>query len=167
MKDSRTKNRSKKNNAATFFYCAFTLPALTIGASAYADDVVLEPTSDTTKTQTLAQTLPSPTQRSQASSASQASQANSASKRRADQGGQVRNDQPDTTNAIVNAEANQTVTPPTPQSSQAASKGFIADSHLNLQFRNYSDYFQAPPRSIVTRGFRARKPTTNQASHKA
>ena len=58
--------------------------------------------------------------------------------------GQVRNDQPDTTNAVVNAEADQTVTPPTPLSSQAASKGFIADSHLNLQFRNYSDYFQAP-----------------------
>ena len=57
MKDSRTKNRSKKNNAATFFYCAFTLPALTVGASAYADDVVLEPTSDTTKTQTLAPTV--------------------------------------------------------------------------------------------------------------
>ncbi|NYH16001.1 hypothetical protein GGD41_003229 [Paraburkholderia bryophila] len=56
----------------------------------------------------------------------------------------MRNDQPDTTNAIVNAEASQTVEPPSPPSSQAASKGFIADSHLNLQFRNYSDYFQAP-----------------------
>ena len=144
MKDSRTKKWSKKTNAATFFYCAFTLPALSIGASAYADGAVLEPTSDTAKTQTLAQTFSSPTQRSQATPSSQTPQANTPGKRRAEQGGQVRNDQPDTTNAVVNAEANQTVTPPTPPSSQAASKGFIADSHLNLQFRNYSDYFQAP-----------------------
>src|SRR5258707_6904871 len=83
MKDSRTKKRSKKTNAATFFYCAFTLPALTIGASAHADDAVLEPASDTTKTQTLAQTFSSPTQQSQATPASQTSQANTYGKRRA------------------------------------------------------------------------------------
>ncbi|WP_144109839.1 OprD family outer membrane porin [Paraburkholderia sp. BCC1886] len=51
---------------------------------------------------------------------------------------------PDTSNAIVVAEAGQTVVPPEPLSSQASSKGLIADSHLNLQWRNYTDYFQAP-----------------------
>ena len=146
MKDSRTKNWSKKTNAATFFYCAFTLPALTVGASAYADDAVLEPTSDTVENANTRANV----SLSYATLASFAllqlanSKANSPASAEPNQGGQVRNDQPDTTNAIVNAEADQTVTPPTPPSSQAASKGFVTDSHLNLQFRNYSDYFQAP-----------------------
>lgn len=141
MKDTRSKKRSKKTGAATFFYCAFTLPALTLAANAYADDSVTEPTSRTPKAQALSQTLSSPAQHAADSSAVQS---NPSGKRRADQGGQVRNDQPDTTNAIVNAEADQTVLPPVPLSSQAASKGFIADSHLNLLLRNYADYFQAP-----------------------
>ncbi|WP_372342607.1 OprD family outer membrane porin [Paraburkholderia megapolitana] len=47
-----------------------------------------------------------------------------------------------TENVIVNAEADQIQLPPTPLSSQAKSNGFIADSHLDLQFRNYSDYLE-------------------------
>ncbi|CAH2796376.1 MAG: Outer membrane low permeability porin, OprD family [uncultured Paraburkholderia sp.] len=105
-------------------------------ANAYADDSVTPPAPEASNAAPAAQALSSP---------AQVSQAQPANKRRADQGGQIRNDQPDTTNALVNAEASQTVTPPEPPSSQAASKGFIADSHLNLQLRNYADYFQAPP----------------------
>lgn len=143
MNNNQSKTRTKKTGAATFFYCAFTLPALTLASSAYADDSVLEPTSNRprTQTQTLAQTLSSSPQYAQASSATEA---NSTSTRRPNHASELRNDQPDTTNALVNAEADQTVTPTTPPSSQATSKGFIADSHLNLQFRNYADYFQAP-----------------------
>ncbi|WP_133646188.1 OprD family outer membrane porin [Paraburkholderia flava] len=49
-----------------------------------------------------------------------------------------------TNNVVVDAEATQTVLPSAPASasSQAKSNGFIADSHLNLQFRNYSDYLE-------------------------
>jgi len=136
MKHNPTKNRSKKSGLTAAICCAFTLPALAIAANAYADDSVTQPAPDASNAAPAAQTLSSP---------AQVTQAQPANKRRADQGGQLRNDQPDTTNAIVNAEASQTVLPPTPPSSQAASKGFIADSHLNLQFRNYADYFQAPP----------------------
>ncbi|RDK03046.1 OprD family outer membrane porin [Paraburkholderia lacunae] len=136
MNDNRTKNRTKKSGAATFFYFALTLPALTAAASAYADDGAPQPTTSPSNPQALAQTLPP---------SAQVSQAVPAGKRRAEQGGTVRTDQPDTTSALVNAEADQAVTPPTPPSSQASSKGFIADSHLNLLLRNYADYFQAPP----------------------
>ncbi|WDD91171.1 OprD family porin [Burkholderia sp. FERM BP-3421] len=48
-----------------------------------------------------------------------------------------------TPNAIVNAEATQAVTPPEPKSSQSQSNGFIADSHLNVLFRNYADVLDA------------------------
>lgn len=40
----------------------------------------------------------------------------------------------------VDVEATQAVLPPEPVSSQAKSNGLIADSHLNVEFRNYSDY---------------------------
>ncbi len=49
-----------------------------------------------------------------------------------------------TPNAVVGAESALTVTPPTPRSSQASSAGFIADSRLDLEWRNYTDYFHAP-----------------------
>ncbi|OAJ59765.1 OprD family outer membrane porin [Paraburkholderia ginsengiterrae] len=132
MNHSRSKNRTKRSGTATFFYCAFTLPAFVLAANANADDSAVESNSETSRTRTFAQTFANPAQSSQSG------------KRRAEQGGEVRNDQPDTTNAIVNAEAEQAVTQPAPPSSQAASKGFIADSHLKLEFRNYADYFQAP-----------------------
>ncbi|CAH2897665.1 MAG: Outer membrane low permeability porin, OprD family [uncultured Paraburkholderia sp.] len=136
MKNNTPRTRSKKSGVTAAICCAFTVPALAIAANAYADDSVTPPAPEASNAAPAAQALSSP---------AQVSQAQPANKRRADQGGQIRNDQPDTTNALVNAEASQTVTPPEPPSSQAASKGFIADSHLNLQLRNYADYFQAPP----------------------
>lgn len=48
-----------------------------------------------------------------------------------------------TPNAVVSAEAGLTVKPPIARSSQAASNGLIADSRLNLEWRNYTDYFHA------------------------
>lgn len=44
-----------------------------------------------------------------------------------------------TPNAVINAEATQAVLPPDEPSAQSKSNGFIADSHLNFLFRNYSD----------------------------
>ena len=45
-----------------------------------------------------------------------------------------------TPNAVINAEQTLAPTPEPPRSSQANSKGLVADSHLNLEFRNYADY---------------------------
>lgn len=49
-----------------------------------------------------------------------------------------------TPNAVAGAQSALTVTPPAPRSSQASSAGFIADSRLTLEWRNYTDYFHAP-----------------------
>ncbi|MDE1179357.1 OprD family outer membrane porin [Paraburkholderia sp.] len=46
----------------------------------------------------------------------------------------------ETKNAVVNAEDAQTASQIVQVSSQAKSQGFIADSHLSVLFRNYSDY---------------------------
>jgi hypothetical protein len=49
-----------------------------------------------------------------------------------------------TPNAVAGAESALAVSTPTPRSSQASSAGLIADSRLNLELRNYTDYFHAP-----------------------
>lgn len=48
-----------------------------------------------------------------------------------------------TPNAVVSADATQAVMPPAPVSSQAKSKGFIADSHFDVLLRNYADVLDA------------------------
>lgn len=48
-----------------------------------------------------------------------------------------------TPNAVVSVESSLTEKPPAPRSSQAASNGFIADSRLDLEWRNYTDYYHA------------------------
>ena len=48
-----------------------------------------------------------------------------------------------TPSAIVGAEAALTQARAAPRSSQAASTGFVADSRLDLEWRNYTDYFHA------------------------
>ncbi|CAB3707708.1 OprD family outer membrane porin [Trinickia soli] len=48
-----------------------------------------------------------------------------------------------TPNAVVSTESALTEKPPTPRSSQANSKGFVADSRFDLEWRNYTDYFHA------------------------
>ncbi len=48
-----------------------------------------------------------------------------------------------TPNAVVGAESALTQQPKAPRSSQAASAGFVADSRLDLEWRNYTDYFHA------------------------
>ena len=48
-----------------------------------------------------------------------------------------------TPNGVVSTESALTQKPPSPRSSQANSKGFVADSHLDLEWRNYTDYFHA------------------------
>lgn len=45
-----------------------------------------------------------------------------------------------TPNAVISTESSLTQKPPSPRSSQANSKGFAADSHLDLEWRNYTDY---------------------------
>ncbi|MGI4860684.1 MAG: OprD family outer membrane porin [Janthinobacterium lividum] len=47
---------------------------------------------------------------------------------------------PNTANALINEEATQDGPPTATVSSQTTSKGFIADSHLDLLLRNYLDY---------------------------
>jgi hypothetical protein len=56
---------------------------------------------------------------------------------------QLAQSDPDATtpNARVNIEAVPTGVPPELMSSQSKSKGLIADSHLNILLRNYSDYY--------------------------
>lgn len=48
-----------------------------------------------------------------------------------------------TPNAVVSAESALTQTPSSPRSSQTNSKGFLSDSRLDLEWRNYTDYFYA------------------------
>lgn len=48
-----------------------------------------------------------------------------------------------TPNAVISVESALTLTPKAPRSSQAASAGFVADSRLDLEWRNYTDYFHA------------------------
>ncbi|WP_242538961.1 OprD family outer membrane porin [Trinickia acidisoli] len=48
-----------------------------------------------------------------------------------------------TPNAVVGAESALTGKPPAPHSSQAGSAGRVADSRLDLEWRNYTDYFHA------------------------
>ncbi|TKC87654.1 OprD family porin [Trinickia terrae] len=49
-----------------------------------------------------------------------------------------------TPDSRVDVEASQAALPPVTPSSQAKSKGLIAGSHLNFEFRNYSDYLHMP-----------------------
>jgi hypothetical protein len=48
-----------------------------------------------------------------------------------------------TPNAVVSAESALTQSPKPPRSSQAASAGLVADSRLDLEWRNYTDSFHA------------------------
>ncbi|HEV3106580.1 MAG TPA: OprD family outer membrane porin [Trinickia sp.] len=48
-----------------------------------------------------------------------------------------------TPNAVINADSTQAKLPEAPRSSQAKSKGLVADSRLQLEFRNYTDYFHS------------------------
>jgi hypothetical protein len=48
-----------------------------------------------------------------------------------------------TPNAVVSTESSLTSVPPVPRTNQADSKGLMADSHFDLEWRNYTDYFHA------------------------
>jgi hypothetical protein len=48
-----------------------------------------------------------------------------------------------TPNAVITTESSLTSSPPVPRANQADSKGLITDSHLDLEWRNYTDYFHA------------------------
>ena len=48
-----------------------------------------------------------------------------------------------TPNAVVSTESSLTSAPSAPRTNQADSKGLMADSHLDLEWRNYTDYFHA------------------------
>ncbi|RKP46399.1 OprD family outer membrane porin [Trinickia fusca] len=48
-----------------------------------------------------------------------------------------------TPSGVITTESTLAPKPPAPRSSQAQSKGLVADSHLNLEFRNYTDYFHS------------------------
>lgn len=48
-----------------------------------------------------------------------------------------------TPNAVVSVESALTRKPKAPRASQAASAGFVADSRLDFEWRNYTDYFHA------------------------
>jgi hypothetical protein len=48
-----------------------------------------------------------------------------------------------TPNAVVTTASTLTSSPPAPRAKQADSKGLLADSHLDLEWRNYTDYFHA------------------------
>jgi hypothetical protein len=64
-----------------------------------------------------------------------------------------------TPNAVVSAESSLTSVPPAPRTHQADSKGLIADSHLDLEWRNYTDYFHAtgaPHRHAWVEGLQAK-----------
>lgn len=119
---------------------AIGLPALTMASTAFADDAAAPAAASAA----VAQTAPAPKAKAKpATTVAQNTQQNAT---------------PDTNNAIVNAEATQTVTPQQPLSSQAKSNGLIADSHLNLQFRNYADQFDnegGPHRHAWVQGMQA------------
>jgi hypothetical protein len=48
-----------------------------------------------------------------------------------------------TPNAVVTTESTLSAAPPPPRTNQADSRGMVADSHLDLEWRNYTDYFHA------------------------
>ncbi|AUT70675.1 OprD family outer membrane porin [Paraburkholderia hospita] len=131
------------SGASKFALLAVGLPALTIATAALADDAVA-PAVPAAASAAVAQAAPaSPT---------------APAKPKLKHTPNVAEVQPETNNALVNAEADQAVTPPAPLSSQAKSKGLIADSHLNLLFRNYADQFDnegGPHRHAWVQGMQA------------
>ena len=131
------------SGASKFALLAVGLPALTIATAALADDAVA-PAVPAAASAAVAQAAPaSPT---------------APAKPKLKHTPNVAEVQPETNNALVNAEADQAVTPTAPLSSQAKSKGLIADSHLNLLFRNYADQFDnegGPHRHAWVQGMQA------------
>jgi hypothetical protein len=95
-------------------------------SSAYANDVPL-PQSSATVASSLSASPLAPVQASPAAASSEAALPSNA---------------PDLTSpdARADVDAPLAALPPDQRSSQAKSKGLIADSHLNFEFRNYADY---------------------------
>ncbi|MEM5433777.1 OprD family outer membrane porin [Paraburkholderia diazotrophica] len=132
------------SGASTLALLAIGLPALTMATSALADDAAAPAAASAavaqTAPQTAAQTTPAPQAKAKPAATTLAQAT------------------PETNNAVVNAEATQAVTPPEQLSSQAKSKGLVADSHLNLLFRNYADQFDnegGPHRHAWVQGMQA------------
>ncbi|MBP0589742.1 OprD family outer membrane porin [Paraburkholderia sp. LEh10] len=130
------------SGASKLALLAMGLPALTIATAALAEDAAAPAAASAA----VAQAAP-------------AAQATPAAKPKAKPAATtVAQAQPETNNAVVNAEATQAVTPPEQLSSQAKSNGLVADSHLNLLFRNYADVFDnegGPHRHAWVQGMQA------------
>ncbi|MGI4860669.1 MAG: OprD family outer membrane porin [Janthinobacterium lividum] len=111
-----------------------TVLALVIGSSwalpAYADDATSTSTTSATSTAAASSALP-------ASGATSPGQPVTGGTHT---GLTAPGPTPHTVNAIVNEEAKQNGQTAAALSSQAKSKGFLADSHLGLVLRNYADY---------------------------
>ncbi len=137
------------SGASKLALLAVGLPALTIATAALADDAAAPAAASVA----VAQTAPA----APAAPAAQAKPAKPKAKAAPTTVAQGQ-PQPQTDNALVNAEADQAVTPPENMSSQAKSKGLVADSHLNLLFRNYADQFDnegGPHRHAWVQGMQA------------